>query len=363
MDLSPKTYTFDRVVRIVIGLVIAAAILWLLNRLSGVLLPFFIGWLIAYLLHPIVKFFQYKCRLKSKILSIAITLLGLTLVVAGVVLLLIPSMIEEFSRMGTLLVEYVQQDKTSDLSQSPYYLWFINKLETIDFAHLLTWDNAEKLLERIAPQFMSLLSGTWHVVSGIFIGFVTLLYVIFILIDYDKISNGFIQIIPAKYRHFVEDLLLDVETGMNNYFRGQATVALIVGVLFAIGFSIIGLPLAITMGLFIGVLNLVPYLQTVGIVPVLFLALLRAMETGQNPWWILLSVVIVLVVVQVVQDLVLVPKIMGKAMGLNPAIILLSLSIWGALFGIVGMIIALPATTLISSYYKRFVLNKEEIRE
>ncbi len=360
MDSSPKTYTFDRVVRIVIGLTIAAAILWLLNRLSGVLLPFFIGWLIAYLLHPIVNFFQYKCRLKSKILSIAVTLLGLMLVGAGVILLLIPSMVEEFSRMGTLLVEYVQQHKSSDFSQSPYYLWFIHQLESIDFEHLLTWDNAEKLLERIAPQFMSLLSGTWQVVSGVFIGFITLLYVIFILIDYDKISNGFIQIIPTKYRHFVEDLLLDVETGMNKYFRGQATVALIVGVLFAIGFSIVGLPLAITMGLFIGVLNLVPYLQTVGIVPVLFLALLRAMESGQSFWWVLLWIAVVFIVVQVIQDLYLVPKIMGKAMGLNPAVILLSLSIWGALFGIVGMIIALPATTLISSYYKRFVLKKKK---
>ena len=67
------------------------------------------------------------------------------------------------------------------------------------------------------------------------------------------------------------------------------------------------------------------------------------------------------VVVQGIQDLFLVPKIMGKAMGLNPAVILLSLSIWGSLLGIVGMIIALPITTLLISYYKRFILNKEEL--
>ena len=166
-------------------------------------------------------------------------------------------------------------------------------------------------------------------------------------------------VIPKKYRHFVTELRDDVEAGMNRYFRGQALVAAIVGVLFAIGFSIIGLPLAITMGLFIGLLNLVPYLQTVGFIPVIFLALLQSMETGQSFWWFMLAVFIVFVVVQSTQDLLLVPKIMGKAMGLNPAIILLSLSVWGALFGIIGMIIALPATTLLISYYTRFVINDE----
>lgn len=69
------------------------------------------------------------------------------------------------------------------------------------------------------------------------------------------------------------------------------------------------------MGLFIGVLNLVAYLQTVGLIPVLFLALLRSMETGQSFWWMLLAVLVVLVVVQAIQDLFLTPKIMGKVWG------------------------------------------------
>ena len=88
---------------------------------------------------------------------------------------------------------------------------------------------------------------------------------------------------------------------------------------------------------------------------------MKSAETGQSFWRILLACFIVFVVVQGIQDLFLVPKIMGKAMGLNPAVILLSLSIWGSLLGIVGMIIALPITTLLISYYKRFILNKEEL--
>ena len=96
-------------------------------------------------------------------------------------------------------------------------------------------------------------------------------------------------------------------------------------------------------------------------VTVVLLALVKGAESDSNFWLVLLGCFIVFLVVQGIQDLFLVPKIMGKAMGMNPAVILLALSIWGSLLGIVGMIIALPITTLLISYYKRFVLNKEEL--
>ena len=153
----------------------------------------------------------------------------------------------------------------------------------------------------------------------------------------------------------------DVETSMNRYFRGQSLIALCVGVLLAIGFKIINFPLAITLGLFIGFLNLIPYLQTIGLIPMVLLALLRSAETGENFWVLFGLSLLVLIIVQAIQDSFLTPRIMGKAMGLNPAIILLSLSIWGTLLGFIGLIVALPLTTLCLSYYKRFILNGESI--
>lgn len=148
---------------------------------------------------------------------------------------------------------------------------------------------------------------------------------------------------------------------MNTYFRGQALVALCVGILFSIGFLIIDFPLAIGLGLFIGALNMVPYLQIIGFVPTILLAILKAADTGDNFWIIIASATAVFIVVQIIQDAFIVPKIMGKITGLNPAIILLSLSIWGSLMGILGMIIALPLTTLMLSYYQRFIINQEKI--
>ena len=161
--------------------------------------------------------------------------------------------------------------------------------------------------------------------------------------------------VPPKYRHIVFGICTDVKNSMNHYFRGQALVAFIVGILFCIGFVIVGLPLAVVMGLFIGLLNMVPYLQLISLIPTTLLCLVCATSPDVDFWTIWWECMAVYIVVQCIQDLYLTPKIMGKAMGLNPAIILLSLSIWGSLFGLIGLIIALPMTTLILSYYDRYI--------
>ena len=91
----------------------------------------------------------------------------------------------------------------------------------------------------------------------------------------------------------------------------------------------------------------------------IFLALVKAANTGGNFWWILTAAGIVMLVVQIIQETILIPRIMNKAIGLHPAVILLSLSVWGSLLGLVGMIIALPATSLTLSYYRRFLRKQE----
>ena len=118
--------------------------------------------------------------------------------------------------------------------------------------------------------------------------------------------------------------------------------------------------MAIGLAILIGILDLVPYLHTFALIPTAFLAGLKAADTGQDFWIIFGSAVLVFIVVQIIIDMIVTPKVMGKAMGLNPAILLLSLSVWGALLGFIGLIIALPLTTLIIAYWKRYVTKEEE---
>jgi predicted PurR-regulated permease PerM len=236
-----------------------------------------------------------------------------------------------------------------------------NFFSEFDVNTLFSSDKTNEFASKILPKVWGLVNGSLSFVIGILMTFVVFLYFIFILLDYEKFNAGFVSAIPQKYRMFVTGIISDVENAMNRYFRGQALIALIVGICFSAGFVIVGLPMAILVGLFVGLLNLVPYLQVVGFVPVTFLVVLKTLETGQNFWWLVLGVVIVFIVVQAFQDFFLVPKIMGKNMGLNPAVILLALSVWGALLGLLGMIIALPMTTVCISYYKRFVLKESEL--
>ena len=357
-------YTFDRVVRLVIALAIVIGVALLVNRLSSVLLPFLIGWLLAYLIHPLVKFVQYKMKVGNRGLSIFIALLFIGIVITGLGFAVIPAMVSEMRQIAdyrSLITNHIPLNISDDSYSLGEQLegWLYGVVEEIDLTAWLNPDVVKGTLESLLPSVKGLVSGTWEAIARVFVVFVVFLYMVFILIDFEKINRGAREMIPPRYRELVEGVFEDLESGMNRYFRGQSLVAFIVGVMFAIGFKIVGLPMAITVGLFIGVLNLVPYLQTVGVVPVVLLCLVKSAETGHSFWWILLACFIVFVVVQGIQDLFLVPKIMGKAMGLNPAVILLSLSIWGSLLGIVGMIIALPITTLLISYYKRFVINDE----
>lgn len=135
-----------------------------------------------------------------------------------------------------------------------------------------------------------------------------LLYFIFILLDYDRFMNSMRSLIPQKYKPTVLKIAGDIKISMNRYFRGQTLVALCVGVLFSIGFLIIDLPLAIIMGMFIGLLNMVPYLQLISLLPTTLLCVVYAAETNSSFWVIFALAMVVYGVVQLIQDLYLVPK-------------------------------------------------------
>ncbi len=329
------------------------------ERLSGVLVPFLISWFLAYLIHPIVGFFQYKCRLKHRALSVAVTLILLLVLLGGLGFLLLTPITNELIRMGKLLATYVTNMQIDTILPEAWEAALVERINELDLASLFTAGNINAVVQKAAGYIGGIIGGGMSIMSGLIVTFVCVLYLVFILIDYEKISQGFVYAIPPKYRDLISNIKTDLEIGMNKYFRGQALIASTVGILFAIGFSIMDLPMAIVIGLFIGLLNMVPYLQGLGIPITMLLGLLQSAETGTAYWIILLEILAVFMIVQGIQDMLLVPLIMGNVIGMNPAIMLLSLSVWGSLLGVAGMIIALPITTVMISYYKRYVLEEE----
>lgn len=355
-----KEITFDRFVRgmmATMGIVVAV---YALNYLSSVLLPFAIAWLIAYLIYPIVTFFQYRARLRSRALSTAVTLILLAAILTGLLMLAIPPIIDEILHLKDIIIAYLEKENNNSSIPANFEAVIRHNIEKIRLNRIITQEDLLNLIREVAPRIWSVFYQTANIIFSIVSSCITLLYIFFLLQDYEKFATGWVSFIPKNKRPFVTTLVSDVEHGMNSYFRGQSLIALCVGILFSIGFLIIDFPMAIGLGLFIGFLNLVPYLQLIGFIPTILLALLKAADTGENFWIILGGALIVFIIVQIIQDLILTPRIMGKIMGLSPALILLSLSVWGYLLGFIGLIIALPLTTLVMSYYKRYIVKEED---
>lgn len=346
-----KKITFDTFIRGCLTVLGAAMAIYLINYLSSVLIPFFVAWLLAYLINPLVSFIQNKARIKNRVVSILIALVVLADFFIGAFMMIIPPMMAQAHKLINIANNYYNHLIDHHVLPSDLQAYVIQWVSSIGLTNKDYFTFAHDLI----PQMISFFSATISFVSGMASAILTFLYLIFILIDYEKISNGWVKLVPIQHRGMLVELFDNVKAQMNSYFRGQSLIALIVGIMFAIGFTIIDFPLAIGLGLFIGLLNMVPYLQTVGIIPTVLLALLKAADTGDNFWIIMLQAAVVFAIVQTTQDTYLTPRIMGKQMGLNPAIILLSLSVWGALLGIIGLIIALPLTSLIKAYYERFI--------
>lgn len=358
--MERRPYTFDRVVRLIITLVLFIAAISLIYYLSNVLLPFCLAILIAYILEPFVQYNRRLMGLKGRGMAIAMTLFEVTFIFVSFLMIFVPQFFGEMQNVAQIFQRYAASAASTQFLPDDIH-HFIKR--NIDFNAI-----GNKLLEQ---EWMSIvestLSTSWGVITGsvsiilsVLNWFLTLLYVVFIMIDYDRFGRGMRKMVPKRYKKVVFTITRDVKDSMNKYFRGQALVAFCVGVLFAIGFSIVGIPMAVALGLFIGVLNMVPYLQLISIVPTALLCLVYSAGGGGDFWPIFGECFLVYCVVQAIQDLYLTPKIMGRAMGLNPALILLSLSVWGALLGFIGLIIALPLTTLLISYYNRYILDVDK---
>lgn len=348
--------TFDRLARwglVAGGLVITFLVL---DYLSAVLLPFFVAWLFAYLLYPLVKFIQYRLRVRIRAVSIVLAMIVCITVLGGVIWLIIPPMIEQFGKFTTLATRYLHH--VTHISNFPEAIqWWINE-NSAEIEKYLRSDNFSAALKETAPQLFSVLSETMSVMVSIIASCITLLYMFFILLDYEYLSENWVKIFPKRAWPFWRELMKDVENALNNYIRGQGLVALTMGILFCIGFTIIGFPMAIGLGILIGIMDMVPYLHTFALIPTAFLAAMKAADTGQSYWVVLASAVAVFCIVQVIIDAIVTPKVMKDKLGLNPAVLLLSLSVWGALLGFIGLIIALPATTIIMAYWKKYVTGE-----
>lgn len=348
-----QPFTLDRTVRLIIAIALTIGAIWLTGVLKNVLLPFFLACLLSYILEPFVEYNQHILHSRKRGPAVFVTLGDGIVILALLIYFFMPVVMHEVLEMENMIKQY---------EANSFAIPFIpEKLS----AYIESQININALIQ----QFENGKLGSWIDRGETFISasldiiihsiewLLTFIYVIFILLDYDRLWAGFSLLIPKKHKAGVLQVMADIKFYMNKYFRSQLLIALCATVLYCIGFTIVGLPLAILMGILVGILYMIPYFQYITIIPVISICFITSLD-GHSDFWVKLGECgLVYLFSQGICDYILTPKIMGKSMGLNPAIILLSLSIWGTLLGIIGMIIALPLTTLLLVYYKKVFID------
>ena len=354
-----RTWTLARImilVRNTVAITVAAALVYYLR---GVLFPFFAAFLLAYIVDPLVGWLQKK--VKHRIIAVIIVLLAAALIIAGALRLFIPMVIGEIQNLGVLIVKVFNDSEWSarletlmpgGLYETVHSLISWDQLAS-SMQHLDFWKEVQAIASKILPGAWGVLSYTGTIVLWFSGAALIFMYLVFIMLDMPKLRRGVFTLIPDKYADRAISFAKETDVFMGTYFRAQSLVALTVGILYAIGFGIMGLPMGVAFGLFSGALNMIPYLQLTTIPLALLLAVVHALNTGMPFWEVALIVAAIYLVVQVIQDFFLVPRIVGGSMNLPPVGILLSLSVWGKLLGFLGLLVAIPFTCLCLVYIKK----------
>ena len=363
-----RRWTLDRVMHfilIVLGTVVA---LLLVNYLRGVLFPFFAAFLMAYIADPLVT--KLTVKVKHRIIAVLIVLLGAMLVIGGSLRIFVPMVVSEVRNLGVLISKMFNDSEWSarianlmpgDLYQTVRGMisWeqLAGAMQSLDF-----WNEVQNVAAKVLP-------GAWGVLSytgSIFLWFsgaaIIFMYLVFIMLDMPKLRKGVLSLVPVRLKKDASSFAHETDKFMGTYFRAQSLVALTVGILYAIGFGVMGLPMGVAFGLFSGALNMIPYMQLTTIPLALLLALAYSLNTGMPFWEVAVIIAVIYLVVQVIEDFFLVPRIVGKSMNLPPVGILLSISIWGKLLGFLGLLVAIPFTCLCLVYIEKLQQRAREAR-
>lgn len=297
-------------------------------------LPILMSVVIYYMLNPIVDYLEKKGvkRILSIIFLFAV-LLGL--IIWGIIAV-IPRIQEQIINLITNIPHYVRtiSNETQHLLDHPMLAQFRPQLTNIDkqiSTSIIEW------AQGLTPSTFSGLGNFVGAFTMIVIAVITMPFILFFLLkDGKQLLPSVLDFLPIKWRSNVKAVIVDVNTQLSNYIRGQLTVALSVIIMFLIGYSIIGLEYAFTLAIVAGILNMIPYLgSTLAMIPAIILAIV----TGPM---MLVKVLIVFVIEQTLEGRLISPLVLGNQMAIHPVTIIFVLLTSGKIGGVAGVIVGIP---------------------
>ncbi len=351
MTMSPKQRRWIRIgiLALIIGLIVV------LYLLRSVLWPFLIAFFIAYILNPWINFLQRKRFPRT--LAILVVMIFFTIVVTLTAWIIIPQASREFSDFAKKVPGYVQvvrsyvEPKFQDLTQR--YPALAPEIE-------------QYYNTSLKPKLPLLFKPVFDFISGMFSGVVNFLIVLlnlalvpvlafYLMKDFGDILTRGLELVPPRSRETLVKKIKEVDEALSQYLRGQLSVSLALAVIYIAGLLILRVPLAIPIGLFSGLANMVPYLGFVlGISASMFFSFV-----DNQDWHRLIWIIAVYAFAQLLEGTVIGPLFVGRSTGLHPVVIMLALVIGGTLFGFMGMLLAVPfmavATVFLKSAYTAYL--------
>jgi predicted PurR-regulated permease PerM len=345
----------DRLPRWVLTMGLTLAGAWLLYTLRGVLAPVFFAFLIAYMLDPLVDRIEQSSLLRNRsygrAVGIAVILASFFAITVVGMLVIVPMVYEQvaaFLRRLPALVARTRAELEPMLAEVGITIP-TSVGEAFEELHLDVQSVVAKGYAPFVAAVQSLLGGTATAVAGIVASIMIPVFAFYLLYDFDRLVAAVGDLIPPRMRSETNSFFRDIDAVLGQFFRGQFTVMAILGVLYSVGYGVIGVPLALPIGILAGVLAFIPY---VGSLTALSLALLMTLLEWQG-WAQLLLVVGVHALIQGLEGFVITPKIMGDTVGISAIVVLLALLVGAELLGFAGVLLAVPAAAVLKILFQR----------
>jgi predicted PurR-regulated permease PerM len=345
-----KPWTFRRIMWATLVTLLVIFCFWLFYRFYKIAFTIFIAIFIGTVIRPLVSWMsRHRIPQVVGIILVFILLIGL---LTGFIFLLYPLIVDQSATIITSVQGYYQSLRTW-MTQNPNILLALIGSFLPEKISLLTilQPTSQQILES-AEQVLAYISTAFKV---IFTGLSFSLFVFYWTLYGTKTIQSIINLLPKQNRESILEIIIAVETKLGYFIAGQAVLCLVIGVMAMIAYSIIGLPNALVLALVAGAMEAVPMIgPVIGAIPAAVIALSIAPSK-------LIWVVVATLIIQQLENQLLVPRIMKKAVGVNPFVSLLSIFAFSSLFGITGALMAIPIAAMIQLILDRFVFNRTRL--
>jgi predicted PurR-regulated permease PerM len=338
----------DKRLNFIISMAIGLAILfYVLSKLKWLFIYFSIALILAYFFDPLYKFLINKKV--PKVLSIIVVFGIIIALLILTIFFVIPSVINQLNVLYNEIPNFINNYQTLILSLKPQLSKFIDPADV----EALLKENLSELQKNVLSFSQTIIIYLSNIVSSITFGIVIIPLILFYLLrDMLIFKENLYTFVSKEKKKEFKEILEEIDRIISGFIRGRIIVCFIVGTLIGIGLYFLNLKFALIIGIVSGIFNFVPYLgPIVGVILALIFAL-------GNPWWVLLMIIVLFVLVNQLEAIFLNPNILGKKLGLHPLTVILSMLICGLLLGILGVLVAVPLAAILKVLFFRYLIQE-----